>query len=283
MCLSDTRPIMAAGSEEPSLLEAKAVAVFGDSWAEDNAGASSGMFAGVQGWPMHLARMLDLPVAGNFARGQSESASLPKQLEVADQQISVKDTPHWSDLLVVLHSGGNDFIGAEKNYNPFARNNFWLAHCTWGFHKKAEEVVTNLHNMLLSLYARGCRRFLVSDLPFTSAVPALVVARMASVNQRGDWMSNRIREMLAEFSASCASAGAACSVVLVSEIAALNRLAGISAGCAGSASAKLFLRDAFHPTDETHRRLAEEHAAVLAKRCPGSDPDVPVTPVDLKH
>ncbi|CAJ1376230.1 unnamed protein product [Effrenium voratum] len=41
----------------------------------------------------------------------------------------------------MLVTRGNDFIGAEKKYNPFAKDNFWIPHCTWGFKKKALEVL----------------------------------------------------------------------------------------------------------------------------------------------
>lgn len=251
----------------PSLAEAKAVAIFGDSWAEDNAHVSSGLFAGVQGWPMHLANAIDIPVAGNFAKGQSSSSSLLKQLEVADTELSTDPALQWSDLLVVLHSGGNDFIGAEKNYNPFAQDNFWLPHCMWGFRKKAEEMLLNLRNFLDVLHRRGCRKFLVSDLPFTSAVPVLTVARVARVNKRGQWLTKRIREMVTEFSASCSEADGPCTVAFVSEVQALNSLAALSGGCAGIAPVSLFLKDAFHPTDEMHRRLAEAHFEELRQQC----------------
>eukprot|EP00931_Biecheleriopsis_adriatica_P066203 TRINITY_DN40602_c0_g1_i1.p1 TRINITY_DN40602_c0_g1~~TRINITY_DN40602_c0_g1_i1.p1 ORF type:complete len:312 (+),score=68.42 TRINITY_DN40602_c0_g1_i1:61-936(+) len=259
---------MAASDSKTQLLsEAKAVAIFGDSWAEDNSHVSSGVFAGVQGWPVHLAKAINLPVAGNFAKGQSASSSLLAQLEAAETQLNNDPDLQWPDLLIVLHSGGNDFIGAERNYNPFAKDNFWLPHCMWGFRKKAEEVFLNLRNFLEILYKLGCRKFLVSDLPFTSAVPVLSIARLARVDKRGRWLSRRIREMVEDFNACCAAAGEPCTAAFISEVEALNDLAATSGGCAGSASVSLFLVDAFHPSHETHRRLAEKHVEDLQEQC----------------
>eukprot|EP00913_Durusdinium_trenchii_P031500 g29492.t2 len=92
--------------------------------------------------------------------------------------------------------GRNDFIGAEKNYNPFAQGNFWIPHVTFGFRKKALEVLSNLEAFLKALADLGCQNFLVSDLPFTSVVPALQMARLARVNKRGRWMSQEMEKML---------------------------------------------------------------------------------------
>merc|ERR1719215_1436460 len=109
----------------------RSVIIFGDSWAEDNTHVKEGLFQGVRGWPTHLAASMDTTIIGNFAVGQSESKSLFQQLQRATKVLG-KDA-EWSQYVVMLHSGGNDFIGAEKGYNPFAAGNFWIPHCTWGF------------------------------------------------------------------------------------------------------------------------------------------------------
>lgn len=233
------------------------VLIFGDSWAEDNL-QSEGIFAGVQGWPIHLAGLLQLPIAGNFARGQSESSSLRKQLEVATQALG-GELP-WSQFIVVLHSGGNDFIGAEKDYNPFAQDNFWLAHCTWGFQKKAREVLGNLRTFLEALRCLGCRRFLVSDLPFTSAIPALAVAQLARVNKRGHLVNGNLGEMLHDFRASHGTDKGDLDVVRVPEVEVVNSLVV----AAGRSARSLFLRDHFHPTQDTHHKLAQAIACRLS-------------------
>mmetsp|Transcript_23392 Transcript_23392/g.59789 ORF Transcript_23392/g.59789 Transcript_23392/m.59789 type:complete len:276 (-) Transcript_23392:394-1221(-) len=236
------------------------VVIFGDSWAEDSSKVDTGLFAGVSGWPVHLARKLRLPIVGNFAVGQSESRSLTHQLRTAVHQLGRQAT--WSEYLVILHCGGNDFIGAERGYNPLKKDNFWLAHCTYGFKKKAEEVMQNLRTFLDALHAHGCRNFLVSELPFTTAVPVLNVARLAFVNRRGRWLAERLAGMLQDFeeayndNSNDSGPGSVVRAVQVPEVSVLRC-------CVKSTSrrsrSELFLRDMFHPTDDFHRLLAGQY------------------------
>eukprot|EP00440_Ansanella_granifera_P050256 gb/GFBE01054473.1/.p1 GENE.gb/GFBE01054473.1/~~gb/GFBE01054473.1/.p1 ORF type:complete len:326 (+),score=53.15 gb/GFBE01054473.1/:1-978(+) len=253
----------ARGSLLPSVLPASTpVLIFGDSWAEDNGEVASGILAGVQGWPVQLARQLGLPVAGNFSRGQSSSSSLPQQLEEA---VAVLGNSYaWNRSLVVLHSGGNDFIGAERNYNPFAADNFWIAHCTWGFHRKAREVLANLRSFIQALLCLGCRRFLVSELPFTTAVPALWVARAVGVNRRGEWLHNEMDRMLQDLQRTTVACGAGCApeIARVPEVEILNTFVGANGGCCCTVQ-RLFRQDLFHPSHELHGFLAEAVASML--------------------
>jgi len=233
--------------------------IFGDSWAEDNTELTSGPLAGVQGWPGQLAEKLRLQVEGNFARGQAASSSLMQQLEAAKASLEGRDI--WSKCLVILHSGGNDFIGAEKNYNPFAPGNNWIPHVTFGFRKKAVEVLTNLQTFLKALAELGCEQFLVSDLPFTSVVPALQMARLARVNKRGRWMSQQMESMLQDVRESSAEKGKDVQIGHVREAELLNCLVGpfgnICARCG------LFVTDLFHPSTDLHGRMAEAIAATV--------------------
>merc|ERR1712032_582255 len=161
--------------------------------------------------------------------------------------------------------GSNDFIGAEGNYNPLKRNNFWLAHCTFGFRRKAEEVVTNLWEFLETLHCMGCRWFLVADLPFTSSIPALGVARVAHVNKRGCWLSEQIENMLVEFRARHAGGDDAVNAARIPERIALNRIVEERLATPGGRARDLFLKDWFHPTNDMHEMLAESIAARLPR------------------
>mmetsp|Transcript_79345 Transcript_79345/g.97039 ORF Transcript_79345/g.97039 Transcript_79345/m.97039 type:complete len:301 (-) Transcript_79345:257-1159(-) len=233
--------------------------IFGDSWAEDNSELTSGPLAGVKGWPGQLADHLQLSVEGNFARGQAASSSLMQQLEAAKASLEGRDV--WGKCLVVLHSGGNDFIGAEKNYNPFAPGNFWIPHVTFGFRKKALEVLTNLEAFLTALVELGCRQFLVSDLPFTSVVPALQIARLARVNKRGQWISKQMEMMLQDMQAASAARGQDIQIGHVREAELLNclvrPLGNLCARCG------LFVTDLFHPSTDLHGRMAQAIATTV--------------------
>jgi len=216
-----------------------------------------GPLAGVKGWPSQLAEQLRLRVEGNFARGQAASSSLMQQLEAAKESLKGRDI--WSKCLVVLHSGGNDFIGAEKNYNPFAPGNNWIPHVTFGFRKKASEVLTNLETFLKALAELGCTQFLVSDLPFTSVVPALQMARLARVNKRGRWMSQQMEMMLKDMREASTAKGREIQIGHIREAELLNLLVrpfgNICSRCG------LFVSDLFHPSTELHGHMAE----VIAK------------------
>jgi len=249
------------------LLQEHKVVIFGDSWAEDQGKTTTGLFAGVQGWPVHLAGMMRLPVAGNFARGRSETPSLTGQLSAAKAALGTSRA-EWEKLVVILHAGGNDFIGAEKHYNPFAINNFWLAHCTWGFTKKATEVVGNLKRFLDELCVLGARCFIVSDMPFSSAVPILTLAKVGHIDRRGRWLSQCMHDMLSQFEAQNASDGQLLHVVRVPEVHVLNLLKALSASHKPGAA---FLKDRFHPTQEMHSRIAEVIACHLQQTAEQAD------------
>ncbi|CAE8686661.1 unnamed protein product [Polarella glacialis] len=237
------------------------VVIFGDSWAEDHSASSEGVLAGVQGWPVQLARQLGLPVVGNFARGQSSTASLQDQLQTATAESALGHSAEtWGRCLVVLHSGGNDFIGAEKKYNPFAPGNFWIQHCTWGFKSKAREVISNLKFFIQSLMDLGCQRILVSEPPFTSSVPALCIAQMVGINRRGRWVREQLELMLQELRASGA---AGVEIARVPEVELLDFWVSRvgKRGCVG----RLFRRDLFHPSQELHGYLAQAVACMLQR------------------
>jgi len=214
------------------------------------------LFAGVTGWPKQLADILGLPVAGNFAKGQSETRSLMKQLERAVKELGPK--PDWENLLVILHTGGNDFIGAEKNYNPFAKHNFWIKHCTWGFQKKKREVIQNIWEFIGTIHDLGCCRFLVSHLPFTSKVPALRLAKVVCVDTNGHKINSQLDEMLTCFSE---KRRAKLDMACVPEAENLNTIVSSCPERRKARTKRLFLRDRFHPSQELHRQLAEAVAA----------------------
>mmetsp|Transcript_42540 Transcript_42540/g.77247 ORF Transcript_42540/g.77247 Transcript_42540/m.77247 type:complete len:299 (+) Transcript_42540:64-960(+) len=246
------------------LLHEHQVVIFGDSWAEDQSETTTGLFAGVQGWPVHLAGMMKLPVAGNFAKGRSETPSLAGQLSAAKAALGTSPAL-WEKLVVILHAGGNDFIGAEKHYNPFATGNFWFAHCTWGFTKKATEVIENLKSFLEELCTLGARCFIVSDMPFSSAVPILTLAKVGHVDRRGRWLSHRMHDMLSRFEAERADGGRLLHVVRIPEVHILTLLKTLSASRKPGAA---FLKDRFHPTQEMHARMAEVIACHLQQTRP---------------
>lgn len=241
------------------------VLIFGDSWAEDNADLMSGVLAGSQGWPVQLAHKLEFPVVGNFSKGQSSSSSLPAQLQQA--KTAFGEGPVWRRSLVIVHSGGNDFIGAEKNYNPFTADNFWIPHCTWGFKKKAMEVICNLTSFVRQVAALGCNKFLVSELPFTSAVPALWIARLVGVNERGQWMHRQMLQMLEDLQVSYSSEdnAAGVDVGLVPEVEIINSILGDSAGrcCCCCGNKRFFRQDLFHPSNELHAYVADAVVGML--------------------
>ena len=51
--------------------------------------------------------------------------------------------------------GGNDFIGAQKNYNPCARGNCWPWFITFGYRRKMDCVAEHIQARAARTQARG--------------------------------------------------------------------------------------------------------------------------------
>merc|ERR1719359_1248891 len=128
--------------------------LFGDSWFDED------FQPGYRPWPVLVAGKLKIPVY-NCARHASESTCLRRQLARAEEVVPRQGR---EQMMCLVHVGGNDFIGAQKNYNPFARGNCWPWFITGGFRRKLDRVAEHIQVMLEALFAAGFRRFGVADI-----------------------------------------------------------------------------------------------------------------------
>jgi hypothetical protein len=227
--------------------------LFGDSWFDAE------LTTDYRPWPVQLAEKLKLPVY-SYATHQSQSSSLGTQLERARAEVPKEQRPN---LLCLIHTGGNDFIGAEKNYNPFARRNCWPWWITGGFARRIRGVLANIEDLIDNLVDAGFRSFGVADLPFTSSIPALWIAILVRINHRGR-RTDRALDELAE-RVQGRHAGVTCTrfntkAVLDREVVARRRSclrSCLLARCCRQRRDPLFLGDLFHPSNFLHAQMAE--------------------------
>merc|ERR1712032_1047780 len=109
--------------------------------------------------------------------------------------------------VVIVHSGGNDFIGAELGYNPFKTGNNWVPRILWRFPKALRATLHNLAQFLDCLVAEGFSRFLVCDIPATPTLPVMQLARLASIRSKCCVGIKGLDRMLADFRERHSSAG----------------------------------------------------------------------------
>ena len=227
--------------------------LFGDSWFD------SKFKTDYRPWPVQLAETLKLPVY-SYATHQSQSSSLGTQLERARAEVPKEQRPN---LLCLIHTGGNDFIGSEKNYNPFARRNCWPWWITGGFARRIRGVLANIEDLIDNLVDAGFRSFGVADLPFTSSIPALWIAILVRINHRGR-RSDRALDELAE-RVQARHDGVTCTrfntkAVLDREVVERQRSrlrSCLRARCRRQRRDPLFLGDLFHPSNFLHGQMAE--------------------------
>lgn len=260
--------VLAPSPLKNTMEHSKEVLIFGDSLAEDRSHVTAGRYKGYQPWPARIPERLGMRLAGNFAKGKSESKSLMAQLNVARKTLQNNTMEQRAQTTVIVHSGGNDFIGAELGYNPFKAGNNWLPRMLWSFADASQNAFQNISDFLDCLVADGYRRFLVCDIPATSAVPVLQIARLASIDAKGRMASKWLDDMLAEFCQrhKCVAVRAA----RVPEVQFLEDIFAEEALLNGwlAAARSLFLVDFFHPSNTCHARVVERVAEML---CPAED------------
>jgi hypothetical protein len=252
---ADAMSIVDVGSISVSLQQnnIQGFVLFGDSWFDP------GIAANYRPWPVQLAEKLKLPVY-SYACHQSQSSSLGSQLERACAEVPKEQRPN---LLCLIHTGGNDFIGAEKNYNPFARRNCWPWWITGGFNRRLKGVLGNIETHIDELVAAGFRSFGVADIPFTSSIPVLWIAVLVRINYRGRRADRDLDELAERVQAR--HGGVMCTrfntrSVLEREVTERRRSrlrSCLRARCCRQRREPLFLGDSFHPSNYLHGQMAE--------------------------
>lgn len=128
------------------------VVVFGDSWVAYSHPT----------WPQVLARRLGAQFF-NFAFPGAVSANLPMQAQQAMMQQTVPRAPGGlfrRETLVVVHTGGNDFIAKMAQVIMGGGHNLEILKPEPG-----REEAANIEQLLEKMYEAGARNFLVSGVP----------------------------------------------------------------------------------------------------------------------
>ncbi|CAK9070815.1 unnamed protein product [Durusdinium trenchii] len=149
--------------------------VVGDSYADD-------IDMGFQCWPTQLSKALHAPVL-NVARGGSESSHIHSQLERAhlwtkEQQLQV----NLSEVLLVLHTGGNDalhsllkpwmFVSLISDLYSLRSEAVEKKSVELSFPKKLSIVILReVDEFLERAAALGHRKVVISTLPIVSSLP----------------------------------------------------------------------------------------------------------------
>ena len=149
--------------------------VVGDSYADD-------IDMGFQCWPTQLSKALHAPVL-NVARGGSESSHIHSQLERAhlwtkEQQLQV----NLSEVLLVLHTGGNDalhsllkpwmFVSLISDLYSLRSEAVEKKSVELSFPKKLSIVILrDVDEFLERAAALGHRKVVISTLPIVSSLP----------------------------------------------------------------------------------------------------------------
>jgi len=239
--------------------------IFGDSLAEDQSHVTSGKYTSYRPWPARVPARLGLRLAGNFAKKKTESKSLMRQLNLAREVLRDSVMEQRAQTVVIVHSGGNDFIGAELGYNPFKAGNNWLARLLCSFPAALRTILTNISDFLDCLVADGYRRFFVCDIPATSAIPVLQIARLAGIDAKGRMAAQGLDDMLEDFRER--HKPVAVRAARVPEVQLLEDVFAEEANAHGwlAAARSLFLADFFHPSNTCHARLVDRFAEMLGQ------------------